>query len=213
MFWHHETAQVKQTANFLNSLLPLLFVSPTVRIAEQWSLIQSQLLPIFLVLAASTFLTFGISYIVSNLMMVVKFLLPAKKKENDLNAAAQKKAKTKFVIALALGFLIGAECGFMGSAGGVLMLLVLTMVLGMDTKLAVGTSSLVMMLVALTGAVSHVAMGARIDLIPSIVVTVMCTIGVVGSSQFANKVEERKLNRSAGVVLLVVSVVSLLLSA
>lgn len=53
--------QVKQTANFLSSLLPLLFVSPTVRIAEQWSLIQNQLLPIFLVLAASTFLTFGIS--------------------------------------------------------------------------------------------------------------------------------------------------------
>lgn len=53
--------QVKQTANFLSSLLPLLFVSPTVRIAEQWSLIQNQLLPIFLVLAASTSLTFGIS--------------------------------------------------------------------------------------------------------------------------------------------------------
>ena len=56
-------------------------------------------------------------------------------------------------------------------------------------------------------------MGARIDLIPSIVVTVMCTIGAVGSSKFANKVGEKTLNRSAGVVLLVVSVVSLLLSA
>lgn len=157
----------------------------------------------------------GISYIVivSNLIMAVKFFLPTRKKETDLNAAARKKAKTKFMIALALGFLIGAECGFMGSAGGVLMLMVLTMVLGMDTKLAVGTSSLVMMLVALTGAVSHVAMGARIDLIPSIVVTVMCTLGAVGSSRFANKVGEKTLNRSAGVVLLVVSVVSLLLSA
>ena len=53
--------QVKQTANFLSSLLPLLFVSPTVRIVEQWDLIRSQILPIFLLLAASTFLTFGIS--------------------------------------------------------------------------------------------------------------------------------------------------------
>lgn len=52
--------------------------------------------------------------------------------------------------------------------------------------LAVGTSSLVMMLVALTGAVSRVAMGANTPMIPSIVVTVMCTIGSVGSSKFAN---------------------------
>lgn len=155
----------------------------------------------------------GISYIViiSNLFMAVKFFMPSKKKEN-LTAAEEKKAKTKGILALILGFIIGIECGFMGSAGGVLMLMVLTMMLGMETKLAVGTSSLVMMLVALTGAVSHVAMGAKIDMIPSIVVTVMCTIGAVGSSKFANKVGEKTLNRSAGAVLLVVSVVSLLLS-
>ena len=69
-----------------------------------------------------------------------------------------------------------------------------------------------MTLVALTGAVSHVAMGAEVELIPSIVVTVMCTIGAVGSARFANKVSDKVLNRSAGAVLLLVSVVSLLLS-
>lgn len=155
----------------------------------------------------------GISYIVivSNLFMAVKFFMPAKKKEN-LTAAEEKKAKTKGLLALILGFIIGIECGFMGSAGGVLMLMVLTMMLGMETKLAVGTSSLVMMLVALTGAVSHVAMGAELELLPSIVMTVACTVGAVGSSRFANKVEEKTLNRAAGVVLLLVSVVSLVLS-
>ena len=155
----------------------------------------------------------GISYIViiSNLFMAVKFFMPSRKKEN-LTAAEEKKAKTKGVLALVLGFVIGMECGFMGSAGGVLMLMVLTMMLGMETKLAVGTSSLVMMLVALTGAVSHVAMGAELELIPSIVMTVACTIGAVGSSRFANKVEEKTLNRAAGMVLLLVSVVSLVLS-
>ena len=156
----------------------------------------------------------GISYIVivSNLFMAAKFFMPAKKKEENLTAAEEKKAKTKGVLALALGFVIGVECGFMGSTGGVLMLMVLTMLLGMETKLAVGTSSLVMMLVALTGAVSHVAMGAELELIPSIVMTVACAIGAVGSSRFANKVEEKTLNRAAGLVLLLVSVVSLVLS-
>ena len=53
--------QVKQTGNFLSSLLPLLFVGPTVGIAEQWDMIAPQLLPIALLLAGSTVLTFGIA--------------------------------------------------------------------------------------------------------------------------------------------------------
>ena len=157
----------------------------------------------------------GISYVViiSNLFMAVKFLIPSKKKDGELNAAEAKKAKVKTILALFLGFLIGAECGFMGSAGGVLMLMVLTMVLGMDTKLAVGTSSLVMTLVALTGAVSHIAMGAQVAILPSVIVTVTCTIGAVVSAKFANKVEEKTVNRCAAVVLVLVSIVSWLLSA
>lgn len=53
--------QVKTAGNFLSSLLPLLFVSPTVGIVENWALIRPQLLPIALLLAASTVVTFGIS--------------------------------------------------------------------------------------------------------------------------------------------------------
>lgn len=53
--------QVKQTGAFLSSLLPLLFVAPTVGIVEHWELIRPQLLPICLLLAASTVLTFGLS--------------------------------------------------------------------------------------------------------------------------------------------------------
>ena len=157
----------------------------------------------------------GISYfvIISNLFMALKFFLPSKSKKESVSAAEERKAKTKTVIALVLGFLIGMECGFMGSAGGALMLMVLTMVMGMDTKLAVGTSSMIMTLVALTGAVSHVAMGAAVDLVPGILVTVMCTIGAVGSAKFANTVNEKVLNRTAGAVLVAVSVISWVLSA
>lgn len=53
--------QVKTTGNFLSSLLPILFVSPTVGIVENWALIRPQLLPIALLLAASTVITFGLS--------------------------------------------------------------------------------------------------------------------------------------------------------
>jgi holin-like protein len=53
--------QVKKTGNFLSSLLPVLFVGPTVAIAEQWELIAPQLFPIALLLLSSTILTFFIS--------------------------------------------------------------------------------------------------------------------------------------------------------
>lgn len=157
----------------------------------------------------------GVSYlvIVGNLFMAVKFFLPAKPKaeENTLTAAEEAKAKRKILLALVLSFLIGVECGFMGSAGGVMMLMVLTLVLGMDTKMAVGTSSIVMALVALTGAVSHLMMGAQVEPLPGIVITLACTVGAVGSSQFANRVNEKVMNRCVGAVLILVSVASLVL--
>ncbi|MBR4971494.1 MAG: CidA/LrgA family protein [Oscillospiraceae bacterium] len=53
--------QVKEAGGFLISLLPVLFVSPTVGIVDHWALIKPQLLPIALLFVASTALTFGIS--------------------------------------------------------------------------------------------------------------------------------------------------------
>ena len=53
--------QVKDVSAFLISIMALLFVSPAVGIADNWPLIRPQLLPIFLLLAGSTFLVFSIS--------------------------------------------------------------------------------------------------------------------------------------------------------
>ena len=53
--------QVKKAGNFLISLLPLMFVGPTVGIAEQWGLIAPQIVPIALLISSSTVLTFLIA--------------------------------------------------------------------------------------------------------------------------------------------------------
>lgn len=157
----------------------------------------------------------GVSYavIVMNLILALKYFKTAKPRDNSLKEQEQAREKRKALIAAVLAFLIGVECGFMGSTGGLLMLMVLTMVLGMDTRMAVGTSSIIMMLVALTGAVSHIAMGAKVEPVPGAVVTVVCTVAAMVSARFANRVSERVLNVSTGVVLIVVSVLSLVLSA
>ena len=53
--------QIKETGHFLASILPVLFVAPTVGIIEYWNLISSHLLPLALILIATTVLTFGIA--------------------------------------------------------------------------------------------------------------------------------------------------------
>ena len=60
--------QVQDAGGFLSSLLPVLFVSPTVGIIDHWVLIRPQLLAIVLLLVASTVLTFGISGCLTQLL-------------------------------------------------------------------------------------------------------------------------------------------------
>lgn len=64
-----KVGQVKDAAGFLISIMPVLFVAPAVGIVENWSLISPYLLPIFLLLTASTFLVFGISGCLTQLLM------------------------------------------------------------------------------------------------------------------------------------------------
>lgn len=69
--------QVKDAGGFLASLLPVLFVAPTVGILENWALIRDTLLPIVLLILASTVLTFGISG------RIAQAILKKGEKEND----------------------------------------------------------------------------------------------------------------------------------
>lgn len=157
----------------------------------------------------------GVSYlvIIGNLFMALRFIRPQKQQKMEaLTSTQERRNAKKTALAIILSFLIGAECGFMGSAGGIMMLMVLTLVLGMNTKMAVGTGSVVMTLVALTGAVSHMMMGAKIEWFPALVITASCTLGAVVSARFANRVNETVMNRCAGVVLIIVSIISLILS-
>ena len=56
---------IQDVGGFLTSLLPLLFVSPTVGIVDCWDMIQPKLFSILLLLVASTCVVFGISGVVT----------------------------------------------------------------------------------------------------------------------------------------------------
>ena len=91
------------------------------------------------------------------------------------------------------------------------MLTVFTLVLGYNLKVAVGTSTMIMTLVALTGAVSHFSMGAEVEILPFGVVVITCLIAAVVSARFANKCNTKLLNRIIGSMLLILGGVTIAL--
>lgn len=155
----------------------------------------------------------GLGYLsmLTTVFLGIKFLVkPVTSGRDARENQDMKKASAKTALAMFLGCFIGWVCGFTGSGGGILMLTVFTLVLGYNLKVAVGTSTMIMSIVALTGAVSHVSMGAAIYPLPMAVVVISCMIGALVSARFANKCEIRKLNRVVGIVLMILGIGTIL---
>ena len=113
----------------------------------------------------------------------------------------EKSVKTKIIQSILCGIMIGFICGFVGAGGGMMLLLILTSVLGYELKTAVGTSVFIMTFTALTGAMSHFAIGGMPDFKILILCMLFTFVGAQVSAKFANKSSEEVLNRVLGIVL------------
>ena len=144
----------------------------------------------------SVFMTFllGIKFIVRPVMTT---------KEAMQGVSAKKRA----IQSLVCGMLIGFICGFVGAGGGMMMLLILTSVLGYELKTAVGTSVFIMAFTALTGAVSHFAIGGMPDWTVWSLCVVFTLIWARIAALFANKATPKTLNRVTGVILVILGLV------
>lgn len=135
----------------------------------------------------------------------VKFIVkPVMTTKESMQAVSAKKRAIQSIIC---GMLIGFICGFVGAGGGMMMLLILTSVLGYELKTAVGTSVFIMTFTALTGAVSHFAIGGSPDWIVWTLCVVFTFIWARIAAVFANKAEPKTLNRATGVVLAILGAV------
>ena len=119
---------------------------------------------------------------------------------------AQVSAKKRAIQSVICGVMIGFICGFIGAGGGMMMLLILTSVLGYELKTAVGTSVFIMTFTALTGAVSHFAIGGTPDWTVWILCVVFTFLWARIAAVFANKATPKTLNRATGVILVVLGV-------
>lgn len=144
----------------------------------------------------SVFMTFilGIKFIVKPVMTT---------KEAMQNVSPKKRAMQSLLCGIFIGFI----CGFIGAGGGMMMLLILTSVLGYELKTAVGTSVFIMTFTALTGAVSHFAIGGAPDWPVFILCVAFTLLWARIAAVFANKAEPKTLNRATGVVLVILGAV------
>lgn len=148
--------------------------------------------------------------VVMTFLLGIKFIVrPVMTETNQIN---EKSLRTKILQSVSCGAVIGLICGFIGAGGGMMMLLILTSVLGYELKTAVGTSVFIMTFTALTGAVSHFAIGSMPDTTALVVCVVFTLIGARIAAIFANKSQPKKLNRVTGVVLAALGAAMLLVT-
>lgn len=151
--------------------------------------------------------TMGSFSVFMTMILGVKFIVkPVMTTKEAMDAVSPRK---RIVQSVLTGMMIGFICGFIGAGGGMMMLLILTSVLGYELKCAVGTSVFIMTFTALTGAVSHFAIGGLPDLTCLALCVIFTLIFARIAALIANRASTKTLNRVTGVILVTLGVVIL----
>ncbi len=140
----------------------------------------------------------------------LRFLLkPVKTTKEQMAAATPKERLIKSIVG---GVLVGFICGFVGAGGGMMLLFVLTSFLGYEMHMAVGTSVFIMAFTALTGGISHFAIGGMPDVTCLILCVVFTLLWAKIAAAIANRASAVTLNRVVGMVMILTSIVILLVN-
>lgn len=148
------------------------------------------------------------------LFIGIRFLMKPDTQRKNPTERGTKLDWKGILISLYFGLCIGFGTGFIGSGGGMMMLVVFTAFLGMDQKSAVGTSTFIMTFTALIAATSHILIEPSIwferkDAL--IICVIVATVSSLVSAQFANRFPTRTVGLVTGGVLTVLGVTMLLL--
>lgn len=154
--------------------------------------------------------TMGSFSVFMTLLLGIKFIVKPIMTTKESMAAVD--AKKRVLQSIVSGIIVGFICGFIGAGGGMMMLLILTSVLGYELKTAVGTSVFIMTFTALTGSISHFAIGGMPDILCLIFCVASTLLWARVAAKFANKASAVTLNRATGVVLAVLGAAILIVN-
>lgn len=152
--------------------------------------------------------TMGSLSVVLTLFLGLKFIIKPVTTTKD--KVEKRSKKVQVIGSILCGSIVGFICGFVGAGGGMMMLIILTLVLGYELKTAIGTSVFIMTFTALTGAVSHFAIRGMHNAYILVLCVIFTLMFALIGSKIANKVDNKKLNRLLGSILVVLGAVILL---
>lgn len=145
----------------------------------------------------------------------IRFLVKPDTSRKDAADKGERLDWKGVAISLFFGLTIGFGTGFVGTGGGMMMLVVFTAFLGMELKTAVGTSTFIMTFTALIASVSHILIHPAI-LLEKWDVMILCiavaTAASLLSARFANRVNNRTVGLVTGAVLTILGGAMLLLN-
>ncbi len=145
----------------------------------------------------------------------IRFLVKPDTSRDHQIAKGERLDWKGVAVSLFFGLTIGFGTGFVGTGGGMMMLIVFTAFLGMELKTAVGTSTFIMTFTALIASVSHVLIHPAIVLEKWDVMLICITVATAASllsARFANRVKSRTVGLITGAVLTVLGAAMLILN-
>ncbi len=112
----------------------------------------------------------------------------------------------KTLTTLVLGFLVGIMTGIFGAGGGGMILMILILVLNFPLRLAIGTSSFLMTITALSGVLGYAGHGS-VKWASGIIIGLSSAISGIASAKFANRVNDKILSKAMGGIFIFLGVI------
>jgi uncharacterized membrane protein YfcA len=136
----------------------------------------------------------GVNFIIKGIQRNIDYI------EDKISLKIFKENKTPFLIIF--GLIIGLISGFSGMGGSRMVALVLIFILGYKIHTAIGTSLIMMVFIAGAGAIGH-AINGEVLLLAALFTAPAAGLGALSGSLVANRIDEDKLGRIVGVIILI----------
>lgn len=108
------------------------------------------------------------------------------------------------------GLVIGLTTGIFGAGGGLTIFVILYSFLNFPLKKAIGTSSFIMLITALSGVIGYWE-NNNLDITSGLILGISAAIGGTFSSKIANRMDEKKLSRIIGIFFISLAIIMILL--
>ncbi len=145
---------------------------------------------------------FVIMFVFSVLMILAALMMM--KKNNPKKDDNQDVPKNKFALVMLEGLVVGGVTGFVGAGGGFLIIPALVLLAGLEMKIAVGTSLIIIALKSIIGFGGDLFGGFQTDWIFVFYVMIATLVGVLVGNFLSRKFTGEQLKKYFGIMVLVI---------